>query len=748
MDITCPNCKTEYEFDDARVDEAGVTVKCTNCEFTFKVRKRQVVDVEPVAQRSAQLWRVRTREGEEIDFEDLPTLQQSIVNRQIDREDQISRGGENWKRLGEIAEFSSFFQVVDAAIQADRQNGSGSGPLRATPTGAAEPAFANGERQFATNEESKRFSMSQTQFKKVDQGAAWEGGGSNISTGTMTGDLEAITRKGSGKTAAVVIFFLIALAGGAFALWKTGLLAGLFSSKEEVSESYKKGRQLFLQDDQESLRLADAQLKTSTGALAQAARAEVHTTLAQQLRDQAELLERQQPAQKTPKDAPDTKAPAKNSPAKAAPAKNVPGDTAASSAFETRIKELRQQAESHLGVAKPLAEAALKEAPQNSGTNRAMADYNRVSKKSASSVLGLLERARKARPDDPETYYVEGAFWAVNGDQAKAVVVLKEALHKARAYKQKNLLRAATALSLLHLRAGKNDEAKKFALLVLQQNKNHEVAKALIKAIEVAGPQTKTNTGQTTTGANKPPSKTLPSPKIATKTTPTKTVSTKKTPSPPTKKTTPQKKPPKAAKPECASYTCFVKLGDKHSKRGRTMKALGAYESALKKNPKGVEAVTGMAFCQLDLHRYASAIRRFRQAMNMAPAFGDAMIGMAEAYKAMGNKQKALDYYKAYLRAHPGGSRAALARRNVLELERAMGKVAPAPKPAPAPAPKPAPAPAPEPKPAPKPAPKPVEESKPAPKPAPKPVEEIKPAPKPAPKPTPKPAPTPTTDQP
>ena len=40
MDVRCEKCQTEYDFDDARVTEAGVTVKCTQCGFVFKVKKR------------------------------------------------------------------------------------------------------------------------------------------------------------------------------------------------------------------------------------------------------------------------------------------------------------------------------------------------------------------------------------------------------------------------------------------------------------------------------------------------------------------------------------------------------------------------------------------------------------------------------------------------------------------------------------------------------------------------------------
>src|SRR5438045_4097471 len=40
MDVRCEKCMTVYEFDDAKVGEQGVTVKCTQCGNLFKVKRR------------------------------------------------------------------------------------------------------------------------------------------------------------------------------------------------------------------------------------------------------------------------------------------------------------------------------------------------------------------------------------------------------------------------------------------------------------------------------------------------------------------------------------------------------------------------------------------------------------------------------------------------------------------------------------------------------------------------------------
>ena len=122
MDIKCERCGTEYEFDDTRVSEEGVTVKCSTCGHLFKVRKKSFVLTEPVlpdAESKDEIgdrnWMVRQLDGSVLSFKELTTLQKWIVERRVSRDDEISKSGETWKRLGSIAELASFFQIVDQA---------------------------------------------------------------------------------------------------------------------------------------------------------------------------------------------------------------------------------------------------------------------------------------------------------------------------------------------------------------------------------------------------------------------------------------------------------------------------------------------------------------------------------------------------------------------------------------------------------------------------------------------------------
>ncbi|MDX2009373.1 MAG: zinc-ribbon domain-containing protein [Myxococcaceae bacterium] len=132
MDVRCPKCQSEYELDDARVTDDGVTVKCSECQHVFRVKKKSLVmtlpvrDEVPAAAAAATLpptaqhreWKVRQPNGNIYLCRELTTLQKWIVEGKVGRDDEISLTGENWRRLGNIPELASFFQVVEDAAKA------------------------------------------------------------------------------------------------------------------------------------------------------------------------------------------------------------------------------------------------------------------------------------------------------------------------------------------------------------------------------------------------------------------------------------------------------------------------------------------------------------------------------------------------------------------------------------------------------------------------------------------------------
>lgn len=137
MDVGCPKCQTEYELDDTRVTEDGITVKCASCGYVFRVKRKQLVVTLPAKGNAptadllapaaspelpppppSREWKVRQASGHEMPCADLTILQRGIIEGRIERDDLISLGGENWKRLGDVPELASFFQVMDDASKA------------------------------------------------------------------------------------------------------------------------------------------------------------------------------------------------------------------------------------------------------------------------------------------------------------------------------------------------------------------------------------------------------------------------------------------------------------------------------------------------------------------------------------------------------------------------------------------------------------------------------------------------------
>jgi predicted Zn finger-like uncharacterized protein len=158
MDVRCSRCGTEYELDETRVASTGTPVKCSNCGHVFKVmpggtareattpgtRVPTAETAQPVpaddASAPAQDWSVRRVDGSTLRFRELTTLQKWIVERKVGRDDEISRSGRTWKKLGEIAELTSFFQVVEAADAAQRAAAHGPPPAIDAPSSATTTA--------------------------------------------------------------------------------------------------------------------------------------------------------------------------------------------------------------------------------------------------------------------------------------------------------------------------------------------------------------------------------------------------------------------------------------------------------------------------------------------------------------------------------------------------------------------------------------------------------------------------------
>jgi len=136
MDIRCPQCSTLYEFDETRIRGRSVNFKCSQCGTVFRVQGP--TGDSPKTPRNR--WMVKkVQTGDILYFTGMQSLQKWIIDRQVTRQDEISKTGSKWKALGDIGELSSFFQVAES-IERVQPGSQPPAPVRgqaAVPIGAA-----------------------------------------------------------------------------------------------------------------------------------------------------------------------------------------------------------------------------------------------------------------------------------------------------------------------------------------------------------------------------------------------------------------------------------------------------------------------------------------------------------------------------------------------------------------------------------------------------------------------------------
>jgi len=99
--VRCASCQTEFSLDDKQVGREGVTVRCSVCARVFHV--------DPLPRGIEQPWQIRTLENLLFTAPDLLTLKQWIDEGRLHPDDQVSRTGKTWLRLGDMPELSAGF---------------------------------------------------------------------------------------------------------------------------------------------------------------------------------------------------------------------------------------------------------------------------------------------------------------------------------------------------------------------------------------------------------------------------------------------------------------------------------------------------------------------------------------------------------------------------------------------------------------------------------------------------------------
>lgn len=126
------------------------------------------------------------------------------------------------------------------------------------------------------------------------------------------------------------------------------------------------------------------------------------------------------------------------------------------------------------------------------------------------------------------------------------------------------------------------------------------------------------------------------------------------------------------------SYDKLIADADRLLENGVTERARSLYERALKMNPSGAAALSGLGYVLLDKGRTAQASALFRKALAQNATLGSAIFGLAEAHRASGQDQAALDEYRRYLAIDPTGTDVPAARQQIKTLEARLSAPAPA----------------------------------------------------------------------
>jgi tetratricopeptide (TPR) repeat protein len=643
------------------------------------------------------MWVLRSPDGETKRFRELTTLQQWIVEQRVGREDTISRTGETWKRLGDIAELASFFEIVDRARLAqprpdrvDETNLIPPQPLEVTRRVPADDMRALAQTPPpAEADDSPSWDSLRSAEESHDhpgQEPAWAAAGPTamLPRSNAVPDEPMLTTRPAAdgtvkmgafddydyepprrKTPWMLTAFIVLVAGGGVGIWLATTSGDKKPEQPTVTPLPPTPPVAAAAPDAapvaavKDTRVADAVAKL--GEDTDAAYAEAEKQL-----DAAHVGDA----------AADAKVWAALALVDATWAQGLADDA---DLAKDKAAELRAESDRRLVRAEKFAKEAEGRAPNAPETALAQAEVLRLKKAPTAEV----DKKLAAAGDSSDVLYARAMLRLRDGKTDEGRKLLADAL-AAREREGGVLVRARVRLALIALADKQLDEAKTNVDAALAVQPAHARAQTVKKRIEEAA-----------VAAAAPPAKPEPA-----KPEPAKPEPTKPEPAKPEPRGEPRGGEPElSASVRGADYDGLVARADKLAENGDCGGATRYYEKALEARPGGVEALTGIGYCFLDRKDYGKALLNFRAALGISPRYGEALIGMAESYRYQGKKEEAAEYYRRYLEHNPGGGKAGMARKFLDELgPRAEPPKAEPPPPPEAPKPEPErPAPPPEP---------------------------------------------------
>lgn len=638
MDVTCNRCGASYEFEAGLVSTTGMTVKCTQCGHLFKVQQTAPPGRQAISAREASVatesnrWRVRRKDGSIHTLDSLTELTKLIAAGQFSHDDEISRTGQLWRKLGDINEFSPLLhtgprtrtstipppvpsRAPAAATPPDNSESIATHRMRRiTPTeqripapaalpetqdrASPLPALPQQVARSAPTSSAARASSTAAPLPPFDPGSLLPVPASPTAQEIASAESH-IGRRSRVWPWLLGVVMLIALAAGI-----TGKLIVRPAPPTPVQSStlghLVNGDRAFATHRPERFEEAIAHYKRALAAHPDDAHllssiSRVYAVWSQLLRDEVDAL-------------PDD------------------GDTAASAATRAEIVRLADQAR-HYG------ERAAQRNPGNQEAGVALSDALRLLGNLV-AARAEIDRARQTEGSPPAEMLRVSALLAI--DETKELRAGRALAQQAVA-QEPMLLRAQLLLArclaaegdlvgaLVHLDAVREIDSAHPLLATIER----EMRALASPAKEQAVPTPTQAPAQPTEGEAEPADPSADS----------------------------------SATSGGTGSVHFARQGEAALENGATQTAQRAFEQALKVDPQMARARSGLGYVALERSEPLMAINHFRPAAKQG--YAEAWIGLGEAYRRLGRTKDALETYQSYLKRFPRGARRSIAERQV-----------------------------------------------------------------------------------
>lgn len=717
MDIICKKCGTEYEFDDELIGPRGTTVRCSQCGYLFKVY-RSVEEEE----ESFQGWFLKKVDGSIYPIDSLSILQRWIKAGKVTKDDEISRTGKKWKKLGMIPELEPFFKMAidKAGMDANLDLSLGdTQPLNIKGTGKVvrigkdrdleddevnELTIPNKSLDSFSKDEVSSENKVITHIKPIKEKEFEIGGPKDqklnpawvemaddfslhkreplledregkkqkasvikspveVAEKELIEQLERSGEKSRWKIKGIITLFLIitVLAGTIvyFILFQPEVLKKISSSIITKEEALSY-KPFYLRGREYFL------LDTEEGYLE--ADREYHRALS--INPEAKevyggLAELYTTWAQYIRDDRDDKIYFAYFNKNIAEARGI---------LLRDLEEIDMSFMNKMEQAKRFLDKVLKSRFESRESIRSLISYYRLSKE-MEKAKSLIEEKEGAMNRDPEFLYEKALFLLdLKRNPEEVLPLLKNALSL-----NEKLIRVRYRLARVLLVLGKKEEAIANLERIVELNNNHKRSLILLDlitsqeklflAVYSMEDKRKELFESLFAGSNKLISGVDGGLHDVKENKEIIEGSPQLLSQGYSEREESVNLTSTGSTGEKKDYFWYIEKATKLQEEGKDTQARELFMKALEIRPSGAEAHTGLGYSDISRGAYASAITRFQTALKYKPDYGSAIIGLAEAYLSQGLLLPALETYQRYLKVVPNGPSANLARRQIKELE-------------------------------------------------------------------------------